>query len=166
MSLAPEIYPIGCSASRKSFESSLCIGVATIPGATVFTHRYGLGYASTDASLSDTSNSPGLLMFREFATTFYSRSRKALTRPAPMPCDPPVTITVFPAVAISKPFYSPNDYCPKPVSEVVQEGRQTSHGKDDAKFCFPTYHASIGFCGFHERVLFNHRADSSHLREA
>src|SRR5882724_3313038 len=42
-----------------------------------------------------------LLMLREFATTLYPRSRNDWTTPAPMPCEAPVTRTVFGLLAIS-----------------------------------------------------------------
>src|SRR5580704_17117036 len=41
------------------------------------------------------------LMLREFATILYPRSRNDWTTPAPMPCEAPVTITVFCLLAIS-----------------------------------------------------------------
>src|ERR1700722_4542195 len=41
------------------------------------------------------------LMLREFATTLYARSRNDWTTPAPMPCEAPVTMTVFCLLAIS-----------------------------------------------------------------
>ena len=41
------------------------------------------------------------LMLREFATTLYPRSRNDCATPAPMPCEAPVTITVFFLLAIS-----------------------------------------------------------------
>src|SRR5580692_3423841 len=41
-----------------------------------------------------------LLMLREFATTLYPRSRNDWTTPAPIPCEAPVTITVFCLLAI------------------------------------------------------------------
>src|SRR5580692_6165630 len=40
------------------------------------------------------------LMLREFATTLYPRSRNDRTTPAPMPCEAPVTMTVFCLLAI------------------------------------------------------------------
>src|SRR5580700_2852780 len=38
--------------------------------------------------------SPAWLIFREVATTEYPRSKNARTTAAPIPCEPPVTITV------------------------------------------------------------------------
>src|ERR1700726_1313416 len=44
---------------------------------------------------------PDFLMLREFATTLYPRPRNDWTTPAPMPCEAPVTMTVFCLLAIS-----------------------------------------------------------------
>src|SRR5713101_4697279 len=41
------------------------------------------------------------LILREFATTLYPRSRNDWTTPAPMPCEAPVTMTVFCLLAMS-----------------------------------------------------------------
>src|ERR1700756_2401984 len=43
------------------------------------------------------------LMLREFATTWYPRSRNDWTTPAPMPCEAPVTMTVFCLLAMFQP---------------------------------------------------------------
>src|SRR5437667_5868679 len=52
-------------------------------------------FPSIYATSSDGSTAPDLVIFREFAATVYPRSKNAFTRPAPMPCEPPVTIAVF-----------------------------------------------------------------------
>jgi hypothetical protein len=40
---------------------------------------------------------------------------------------------------------------------------QTSHGQDNAEFCFSAHHASVGFSSFRERVLFDHWANAGHF---
>src|SRR5215510_11374056 len=49
---------------------------------------------STSASCDD-GEKPAFDMLREVATTLYPRSRNAWTTAAPMPCEAPVTMTVF-----------------------------------------------------------------------
>src|ERR1700675_2014011 len=56
---------------------------------------------STSAIFADAANGFAFVMFREFATTLYPRSRNDWATPAPMPCEPPVTMTVFFLFAIS-----------------------------------------------------------------
>ena len=45
MSFTCAILPIGCNVFRKSFGSSLCIGVSTIPGATALNLMPSLAYS-------------------------------------------------------------------------------------------------------------------------
>jgi hypothetical protein len=49
---------------------------------------------STSARRGEGVKFVDLLMAREFPTTLYPYSKKRVTRPAPIPCDPPVTIAV------------------------------------------------------------------------
>src|SRR5437868_6888673 len=50
---------------------------------------------STSAMRSEAAISADWVTFRELATTLQPRSTNALTSPAPMPCDAPVTRTVL-----------------------------------------------------------------------
>ncbi len=77
--------------TSASIEPNLLVASSTIFAAVAASAML----PSTNASLSDISNALDLLMFREFATTLQPRPRKAFTRPAPLPCEPPVTMTVF-----------------------------------------------------------------------
>src|SRR5215467_9252610 len=57
---------------------------------------------STGATFSVAANGFALVMFREFATTLYPRSRNASTSPAPIPREAPVIIDVLVVFAICK----------------------------------------------------------------
>src|SRR5882724_9449800 len=50
---------------------------------------------SINARRSEAESSLDFVAFRAVPTTLYPRARNALTIPAPMPCDAPVTITVL-----------------------------------------------------------------------
>src|SRR5580692_9375535 len=50
---------------------------------------------STSATFAAAANGFALVMFREFATTLYPRSRNDWAAAAPIPCEAPVTMTVF-----------------------------------------------------------------------
>src|SRR6266404_4372910 len=56
---------------------------------------------SIKASRSEAESPFDLVAFRAVPTTLYPRARNARTIPAPMPCDAPVTITVFGGLFIS-----------------------------------------------------------------
>src|SRR6266481_8692807 len=55
---------------------------------------------SINARWSEAESSLDFVAFRAVPTTLYPRARNAWTTPAPMPCDAPVTITVFRLLAI------------------------------------------------------------------
>src|ERR1700752_2066494 len=52
-------------------------------------------WPSTRATSSEAATSVDWVIFRELATTLKPRSTNALTIPAPIPCDAPVTMAVF-----------------------------------------------------------------------
>ncbi len=52
-------------------------------------------WPSTRATWSEAATSVDWVTFRELATTLKPRSTNALTMPAPMPCEAPVTMAVF-----------------------------------------------------------------------
>src|SRR5260370_28841220 len=52
-------------------------------------------WPSTRATWSEAVTSVDWVTFRELATTLKPRSAKALTTPAPIPCEAPVTMAVF-----------------------------------------------------------------------
>src|SRR5436853_5099492 len=52
-------------------------------------------WPSTRATWLEAATSVDWATFRELATTLKPRSTNALTSPAPIPCDAPVTMTVF-----------------------------------------------------------------------
>src|SRR5207245_9469317 len=52
-------------------------------------------WPSTRATWSEAATSVDWVTFRELATTLKPRSTNALTSPAPIPCDAPVTMAVF-----------------------------------------------------------------------
>src|SRR6516225_2145799 len=52
-------------------------------------------WPSTRATWSEAATSVDWVTFRELATTLKPRSRNALTIPAPIPCEAPVTMAVF-----------------------------------------------------------------------
>ena len=60
-------FPIGCNVLRKSFGSSLCIGVSTIPGATALNLIPSLAYSM--AKLLITAFSPPLVIIGTAAFT-------------------------------------------------------------------------------------------------
>src|SRR5262245_50492080 len=60
---------------------------------------------STSATFAAAANGFSLVMFREFATTLYPRSRNASTSPAPIPREAPVIIVVLPVFAIYSSIY-------------------------------------------------------------
>src|ERR1700722_10823132 len=67
-------------------------------------------------------------MLREFATTSYPRSRNDRTTPAPIPCEAPVTITVFCLPGTSS-------------SVIFRKAAGTACEPDSSRFDFPA-----GFC--------------------
>jgi hypothetical protein len=77
--------------TKASIDPNLFVARSMIVSAV----RASAMFPSTKANLSDASKLCDFVMFRELATTLYPRSRKALTTPAPIPCDPPVTIIVL-----------------------------------------------------------------------
>src|SRR5262249_51591311 len=57
---------------------------------------------STTATFAPAANGFSFVMFREFATTLYRRSRNASTSPAPIPREALVIIAVLPVLPICK----------------------------------------------------------------
>src|SRR5262245_34836164 len=69
---------------RDSAVSTILVAVAGSPM-----------WPSTRATSLEAATSVDWVIFRELATTLKPRSTKAFTMPAPIPCEAPVTMTVF-----------------------------------------------------------------------
>src|SRR5262245_50767120 len=98
---------------------------------------------STSATLAGAANGFSLVMFREFATTLYARSRNASTSPAPIPREAPVTIAVLIVFAICKlRLPSGAHELQKAGRDVGQKCVSVGHGR--RHWCFPGRDTSVG----------------------
>src|SRR6476646_6836956 len=76
---------------------------------------------STRATRSEAATSADRVTVRDVATTLNPRSTNALTTPAPIPCEAPVTTAVFRALLMVD--------SPEKVVEIAGEGRPRRPGR-------------------------------------